>query len=591
MKHFIQKYKEIIIICILSLVVRLIIIPYAQSTDSDAASRVFIARNLLDNFQLLLSGYWGPIHHYFNALSLLIIPGNVYGPEVLSILFAVASCIPLYFFTKNEFNKQGAFFVALIYTFSPVVFKNSFLAMAEVCNAFFILLSMYFLSKGIRSEQKVRYAIYAGLSITVAGGVRFESWEIMAIFFIVLGLFKQWKMIIPFTLTALIFPVYWMIGSQVEQNDFLYSFHSVANFIDSCGYNIEVTKAEHVSRLFFFPISWVLMMTPFISIILLFTFFKKLFSGKINKDKFIWLVPFIVMMGTFIYTAYKGTLCTQHRFSITLVLFSVPYFALYFENERYLKLKKIIVFILIALMVPLSFYWARILPYKFYKANKDSSSILWTVKNSMIIEKNDAIPFIRDKSVDAFSKSINMQITSEKGLILDFIGWDKTYYIALNTGLSNKNIYIYDVNTQKIDTAFLTNFIKEYPEGLIMLKALSSFDNACHSQGDFMEIENVPAAFYLEKCLDSNNVKLFRYYVRSKEWADQYKSENPDALGITRTIKNVTYYENEIRNNRDWLKDVEAKAKYDNMDVDTRVRIDAKWMVDQDSINFKKDSI
>lgn len=588
MKQHIQKYQEIIVLCLISLLVRLIIMPYAQSTDADATSRVFLARELMDNFRLIMSGHWAPIHHYFNALSLLIIPDNAYGPKVLSILFAVASCIPLYFFTKNEFNKQGAIFVTLIYTFSPVVFKNSFLAMAEVSYAFFILLSLYFLSNGIRLQQKTKYAIYAGLSITIAGGIRYEAWEVMGLFFIVLVLFKQWKMLIPFGLTALIFPVYWMIGNQIQNNDFLYSFHYGTNWIDNiAGYNDNLTKAEYVKRLLFFPISWGLMLTPFITIILIITFFKKLFTKKISRRILIWLIPFLGVLFTYMYSAYKGTLYTQHRFTITLVLFSVPFFAIYFENEKHLKLKKVISYSLIALMIPLSFYWQKI---PFNKLSKISYTLSYVLENS--IKDDEAIPLINDESTEAISSSINYQLTEKKGLVLDFVGWDKTYYIALNSRASYKNIFLIEGTLNgKVYVDVLNNFIKEHPEGLIMIKAYSELDNICHSVGSLMEIENIPVGFYLEKCLDINNIKLFRYYTKSKEWSAKYKSENAIAEGITKTTKNIEFYENAIRSDLPWLKDVEAKAKTRNLSIDEMISIDAQWMVDQDLINSKKDSI
>jgi hypothetical protein len=589
MKYFIQKHQELIIICTVGLVIRLIIMPFAQSNDSDAACRVFIARGLLENFRLLMSGHWAPISHYFNALSLFIIPGNTYGPMVFNILFAVASCIPLYFFTAAEFNKRGALFVALIYTFSPVVFKNSFMAMAEISYAFFVLLSMYFLSKGIRSIQKIKYAIYAGISITVAGGIRYEAWEVMGLFFIVLVLFKQWKMLIPFGVAALIFPTYWMIGNQIEQKDFLYCFHYATYWTKAySGYNENVTHAEKIKRLVFFPLSWVLMLTPFISLILTFTFLKYIFSRKISKTVLIWSVPFFIIMITYIYTAYKGTLFTQHRFTITLILFSVPFFALFFENERHIKLKKAIVYLLIALMVPLSFYWYKI---PIYKIEKISHSLFWALENGLIIEKNDAIPFIRDKSAEVLLRGINSQLNDNKGLILDFIGWEETYFIALNTGKSNRNIYIYNFNSLELDTNFINNFVIEYPNGLIMLKAFSAFDNICHSQGAVMEIEHIHYPFYLEKCLDTNNIKLFRYYVKSKEWAENYKLKNPMAIGITKTIKDIKYYENGMRNNPDWLNDVEKKAKSRNLSIDEMIHLDAQYMVDQDIINSRIDSL
>ena len=67
------------------------------------------------------------------------------------------------------------------------------------------------------------------------------------------------------------------------------------------GYNVNVTEAEQIKRLAFFPTSWMLMLTPFISLILIFTLLKKAFTKKINRALLIWLMPFIVIMITYIY--------------------------------------------------------------------------------------------------------------------------------------------------------------------------------------------------------------------------------------------------------------------------------------------------
>jgi 4-amino-4-deoxy-L-arabinose transferase-like glycosyltransferase len=564
MKQYFQKHKEILIICSISLLVRLIVMPFAQSTDADATSRVFIAQELLDNFRLILSGHWAPFHHYINALSLLIIPNNVYGPKIFHILFAVASCIPLYYFTKNEFNKQGAFFVTLIYTFSPVVFKNSFLAMAEVPYAFFVLLSMYFISQGTRKENKIKYSIFAGLSLTIAGGIRYEAWELMALFFIVLALFKQWKMLIPFGIAASIFPIFWMIGNKIETGDFLYSFNSATSWINNLsGINDNVSKADYIHRLIFFPMSWGLMITPLLSLILIYSIFKLITKKPTKSHLLIWLIPFIVIMVTYMYSAFKGTLFTQHRFTITLVLLSVPFLALFFENESNLRLKKIIVTFLIILMIPLSFLWNRI--------------------------NEVAIPLIKDDSVEAITYGIRYQLDNKKGLVLDFIGWDKSYYIALTTGATYKNTFLVDGTAHGIIyTDVLSNFFNQYPEGIIMIKANSKLDAICHSTGSLLEIEKIPNPLYLEKFLDFGYVKVFKYYLKSKEWAEKYKAANYNSIGITNSVKDIAFYKNVIKSDINWLNAVETKAKKRNISLDEMINLDAQWMVDQDLIAGKK---
>ena len=425
------------------------------------------------------------------------------------------------------------------------------------------------------------------MSLTIAGGVRYEAWEVMAIFAIILLLYKQWKMIIPFCITSLIFPVYWMIGNQIEQKDFLYSFHYATNWINNVAhYNDNLTKVELIKRFSFFPISWFLMLTPLISLVLIFSLLIKLIKKKINKKIAIWFIPFLVFLTTYTYSAYKGTLYTQHRFSITLVLFSVPFYALFFENEKNIKWKKILTLILIGLMIPLSFCWNKIPYYKLYKNFPSLSYVL-----EQNVKFDEAIPLINDKAIDAISCGVNYLLNDKKGLVLDFIGCEKTYYIALNTRSFYKNIYLFYENPgEKINVNNLNIFFEKYQEGLIMIKAYSQLDNICHSIGSIMEIENSPYQIYLEKCIDISNIKLFKYYVKTNEWANNYKLKNQNAKGITFTEKNKEYYSNEMRCGN-WLIDEERKAKDRNLTIDEMIYIDAQWMVTQDSLNAQKDSI
>jgi hypothetical protein len=46
-----------------------------------------------------------------------------------------------------------------------------------------------------------------------------------------------------------------------------------------------------------------------------------------------------------------------------------------------------------------------------------------------------------------------------------------------------------------------------------------------------------------------------------------------------------------MRNNPDWLNDVEKKAKSRNLSIDEMIHLDAQYMVDQDIINSRIDSL
>ena len=54
---------------------------------------------------------------------------------------------------------------------------------------------------------------------------------------------------------------------------------------------------------------------------------------------------------------------------------------------------------------------------------------------------------------------------------------------------------------------------------------------------------------------------------------------------ITEIVKDVSYYRNRIKSNKNWLLDVERKAKEPNISLEEMITLDAKWMVEQDRLS------
>ena len=191
-----------------ALSLRLLILPWSQTVHADAVTRIFLSADWLANPHYISSGYWGPLHIYLNALSLWLFSDQVITPKVLNILFVTFSVPPLYWFTKNVFkNRLGATFVALTYVLCPVVVRNSFLGLAEVVYAFFVLLTMHFLEKSFRTKAANKYVILAGFSITLAAATRYEAWVLIAVFTLVCLLRVGWQSAVLFWMFAMLFPL------------------------------------------------------------------------------------------------------------------------------------------------------------------------------------------------------------------------------------------------------------------------------------------------------------------------------------------------------------------------------------------------
>lgn len=136
------------------------------------------ARPALDRARLL-----GPLHHYLNALFMLIFPGKALGPQVLNILAASLTAIPLYGFTLTVFgSRRGAVFAASIFVFSPIALWTSLQALSEVSYGLFLASALFALSINQDQPRAWRSAAIAGLLMTFAAATRYEAWVLIAAF-------------------------------------------------------------------------------------------------------------------------------------------------------------------------------------------------------------------------------------------------------------------------------------------------------------------------------------------------------------------------------------------------------------------------
>ncbi|HNW97939.1 MAG TPA: glycosyltransferase family 39 protein [Bacteroidales bacterium] len=577
-----NNFSQIIIIFLISLVVRLILLPFAQTVDADAVSRVYIAYDWLKNPHLITSGIWAPLHHYINAFAIFITSSLVYGPIVFHILFASFTVFPIYYFTKREFNEKGALYVALIYSLSPIVFRNSYHTLAEVPYGFFLATSLNFLSLSIRSDKKIKYSILAGLFITVTGGLRYEAWVITGLFTIILLIYKQWKAILFFLPVALIFPVFWMIGNYIEYKDFLYGINGAYNWnIVKSGVNNNIDVINAAERVIFFIVSVFLSSSPIIAFITLGIVINRIYNNRFKKDYFIWAILFIGMMCSFTIKAIDGTLLMQHRFTITLLIFYLPYFSLLFDSDKNYKLKKYFTILTIVSLIPLSFYWHQLPVYKAVKISNTFKSAVFNIF-TFTGEQTEAVPYIEDKQTKEILEIITQNKNKQNcSLFLDFIGWDNTYYIALNSNISPENIYIIDgaSSSSYPDFQQVKNKINNSSEGYFLIKYFSKFSECFKFNGKLVSMDTIQKKFFFEKLFCKSNITLFKYSIISDEQAKEYITSNPNPVSIYSPIKDVDYYISQIKSDPTWYEDVKRKAKERNISLDEMLKLDAKYMV------------
>src|SRR5438067_57105 len=131
--------SKIFSLAAVTLLVKLSLLPFAQQTDPDAVTRIFFSEAWKDHPSWIRSDVWGPFHFYLNGFFLMIWNNRIYAPAVLNLLLSVLTLIPFYFFTRREFNEDGAFAATVFLAVSPILFRNSFLALSETPSLFFIV--------------------------------------------------------------------------------------------------------------------------------------------------------------------------------------------------------------------------------------------------------------------------------------------------------------------------------------------------------------------------------------------------------------------------------------------------------------------
>ena len=226
---------------------------------------------------------------------------------------------------------RGAFFTLALFLFNPLFFRYSFQVLSEIPYLFFLALTLNVVSKALETKQ-FKHVVYAGIFATLGAGFRYEFWLMIAVFTLIFILKKQYKSAFLFMFFALLFPLFWMIGNFTAHGHFFYGVTGIYNTQDILRYNANLTNIEVLKRTLFYPFSYFFSISPLLIIGLVIFFFKRIYQRSFTK--IIWILPFFVMLVFYLYKTNNGTLLLQHRFSLSLLLLSIPFTALFFSNKK-----------------------------------------------------------------------------------------------------------------------------------------------------------------------------------------------------------------------------------------------------------------
>ncbi|PWL24218.1 MAG: hypothetical protein DCO96_14540 [Fluviicola sp. XM-24bin1] len=467
MKKLLQTYP-IASVVLIGLFLRLILFPFAQVVDADAVTRIFMAQEWWEDPAWISEGVWPPLYQYFYGIIVGITGNHQTIPILVSILLSSLSAIPMYHFVKREINERAAFWMALALVFSPVLFRNSYHTLSGTPFILLLLLTMNSLSKSWR-ESDVNAAIWAGVFMTLACGFRYEGWMLFALFTGFGLLQKAWKTTVIFWGFAMIFPAFWMIGNYMAHQDFFFGLSGAYDWnVVQEGVNSYLPRDIILLRWFFFPASWFFIFSPILVITLLIGVWKLLRNKQFDWKKWRWGGVFLLLLIVFIYKSNNGTLLNQHRFTGTLIVFSLPMLALLWELEtkRLLQITKVG----ILLLLPLSFLWGR---PNYAKVFPDGTSTHYALEHFQGISRQGlaAVPRLKDPQVVEFRETLKSNLKDNDALVIDFITWESSYYLALESGVHKKRLFLVNgaANAQ-LDIHNLRELATSYGKGIMLVK-------------------------------------------------------------------------------------------------------------------------
>ncbi len=415
-------------------ILKLALFPLAQEVDADAISRVYISLNFAESPHIIHTGNWPPLFFYMMGGALKIYNDQFFTPVFVNIVLSVLILFPLYSLLKRHFTEQIAFLLCIFFSFSPIVFRLSLLAMSEISYLFFVILSLNALSKSL-VEKKVAWSFASGLLLTIACGIRYESWILGTLIAGLLAYHKSPKEFLCFSLSFSLIPVYWLTSNFIYADGALSSFTWA---IDLTGSESSLSLESILRRIWWFPLSLMFAFGP-VAFYFLIREFKHYPKDKLIRSL---LLVFAVFLVIWIVNALRGSLLLQHRFAVTLFLLSFPIIGYYFQRKNKLLRTKTLIFSLSA----------------FFLAYAYSSK--------------GARPIPRLKTHDAttISNEINANLTAESGFVCDFWNWQTTYYLPFATSLPLNQIKIIeDGQTLQTIEAGIQSLLEKQPNGVILI--------------------------------------------------------------------------------------------------------------------------
>ncbi|MFZ4786037.1 MAG: hypothetical protein ACOYLH_11205 [Flavobacteriales bacterium] len=389
LREWIKKYP-VVTSGLVILIIKLLLWPWAEITDADAVSRIIYAYDLAAGWHVVQDTIWPPAHFYFLALGAEISDNPQVLPIGMHILVSWLGFFTMYAWLKQWNSSQQALFASILFSLSPLALRLGNSPMAESFLIALLPAVLYYLNK---RDWKTADILKAGLIMTVTCAFRYEAWLIGCLIGVWLVLEKRYKDFLIFGAATTLFPIYWMLVQWQSTGDFLYGIHGNDVWTHQyLGMKFETDPEILARRFIFFPFSLWIAIGPVA--VYLWWKAKITYSGS---ERHLALVAGLYLLIE-IYQSVAGNLMSHHRLTAVLLILSMP-----FLSRVHWNLQKVAI------------------------------SVCLTIGLSLLYPMEGIGPIPRMKYREVVTMNQEMQSADIRGdkVLIDFIGWDNTYYTLL----------------------------------------------------------------------------------------------------------------------------------------------------------------
>jgi len=431
------KNRPLLLVLFVLAALKLALIPLIDVTDADAYSRIELAHDWIQNPQWISNSVWAPLHFYLIGGALWISNHFYYTPIFLHIILSLIGTWAVYKWLRCWTSNKTAIIFAIAFALSPLLFRNSFLALSLTPFLVFVALALFHISRALNSRSIIP-ALYAGIFMTLACGFRYEGWLIAVLIPAIFIWKKQYASFFGYGLTAALFPAVWMISCYLSTGDAFYGINGNNEWITQHT-NLQTSdlRTEDVlKRIWFFPFSLVITTGPAFMVYL---FLKRKSIGPLSDFSKLAIVLTTIVLCIFITNSIFGSLMHHHRFSgIFLLLLILPIAEL---CNKVIQTKTAILLIVVNFFLGFIYNTKGISP----------------------------IPIVSG-ACDDHNSAIYDNLNASSFLIIDFLGWEETYSMAAKCREKTNSIYLVSGSTQShLKENMLLQTIKGKESGYLCL--------------------------------------------------------------------------------------------------------------------------